>query len=272
MLKLLTILAITSVSLYANSEEEKILNFFKEAVSSSKQYTLENITIVNKQDLEEVKDFRAYSVKIDLKLEGKDKKITLNDIVFTNGVVFTKDFLYLDSRNSIKDNLSPDVDNSFYDKSHLIEGSLNAKNKLLVFSDPLCPSCMDLIPDLIQFVRANEKDFALFYYSFPLSSHVGSKTLVKASIVAKKSNKDLLINMYNEAFDLEKTDEPSVLETFNKAMKTNLSLEDINRQEIVEMMENDIKKARNLMIKGTPTLYVNGKKDLTKKIYKTMVK
>lgn len=271
-LKLLMSLAILSINLHAVSEEDKVLDFFKEAINSSSQYTLTNIKILNKQDVKEIKDFRAYSVKIDLKLVGKDKTISLNDIVFTNGSVLSKDFLFLDSRRSIKDNISPDIDESFYNQSHFIEGSFEAVNKLVVFSDPLCPSCMDVIPDVIKFVRAHPKDFALFYYNFPLSIHKGAKTLVKASIVAKKFNKDVLLKLYEEALDLEKTDEVSVLALFNKIMGTKLTLEEINQKEVVDFMESDIELAKDYMVRGTPTLYINGKKDLTKIAYKKMVK
>lgn len=272
MLKLLTILALISVNLNANNEEEQVLSFFKDAISASKQYSLDNIQVTNKQDLDDVKGFRAYSVKIDLKLEGKDKIITLNDMVFTNGVVFSKDFLYLDTRTSIKDAIAPNADASFHKESHLIEGSRNAQHKLLVFSDPLCPSCMELLPELIDFVRANPKQFGLYYYNFPLSIHEGAKTLVKATMVAKKSDKNIIKKVYQEAFDFDKTDEVSVLEAFNKAMGTQLTLEDINKQEIVSLMEKDIKKAKDIMVRGTPTLYIDGKKDVTKQAYKDMVK
>lgn len=272
-LKLLTILVALNISLWANPEEEKVLSFFKNAIAASADYELKKIVILKKEPLEEAKGFHAYFVKIDLTLKAKKKDISISDIVFTNGEVLTKDFLYLETKKSMKNSLTLDVDASFYDKAHLIEGSIEAKNKLLVFSDPLCPSCMEVIPELIHFTKENSKDFALYYYNFPLSIHKGADTLVKAMIKAKQDGvKDITLKVYEEVFELEKTDEQSVLDTFNKAIGTKYTLAQIDTKEIRAILEQDIQKAKDILVKGTPTLFINGKRDMSKKAYKDMVK
>lgn len=272
MLKLLTIVALLSVTLSANStQDEKIKSFFSRAVSASKDYTLQKIEILKKESIKEAKGFIAYFVQMDLILNAKKRVISVNDIVFSNGEVLTKDLLDVETKRSIKSSLTLDIDESFYDEAHLIVGSLNAKYKLLVFSDPLCPSCMEAIPDMINFVKKNQKRFGLFYYNFPLPSHKGSKTLVKASIVAKKQGiQDVTLKVYEEVFHLEKTDEQSILDEFNKVLKTKITIQDITEQSVVDRLKADIEKANSVWIKGTPTLFINGKRDMSKKAYMKM--
>jgi protein-disulfide isomerase len=132
---------------------------------------------------------------------------------------------------------------------------------------------MEVIPELIHFTKENSKDFALYYYNFPLSIHKGADTLVKAMIKAKQDGvKDITLKVYEEVFELEKTDEQSVLDTFNKAIGTKYTLAQIDTKEIRAILEQDIQKAKDILVKGTPTLFINGKRDMSKKAYKDMVK
>jgi protein-disulfide isomerase len=84
--------------------------------------------------------------------------------------------------------------------------------------------------------------------------------------------KDITLKVYEEVFELEKTDEQSVLDTFNKAMGTKYTLVQIDTKEIRAILEQDIQKAKDILVKGTPTLFINGKRDMSKKAYKDMVK
>ena len=75
---------------------------------------------------------------------------------------------------SMKDSVNPNLNEKYYDKSKLIAGNPNAKDKIVLFSDPLCPFCIDFAPDVINYVNKNSNKIALYYYSFPLSSHPAS--------------------------------------------------------------------------------------------------
>lgn len=273
-LKLLMSIAVLSTSLYANSGDEKVIEFFKQTINkNTKNYKLEEIKILQKKPITQVQGFEAYFVKLTLFLKTQKKQIVLNDVVFSNGTVITKDFLFLNSKKSLKKSLTLDLDESFYDKAHLLEGNLDAKNKLVVFSDPLCPFCMSFVPEMIHFVKKHPKDFALFYYNFPLRIHPGSKTLSKAIIYAEQTGmKDVTLKIYEEAFDIIRANPQSVLNTFNTFMGTNFTLTQINQKQVQERLDNDMRRGREIMIKGTPTLFVNGKIDITKEAYKSMGK
>jgi len=197
----------------------------------------------------------------------------VNDIIFTNGTILSKDFSELKSGRSIKGNYSLDIDASAYNKEHLLAGNLNAPHKIVVFSDPLCPFCMDFLPEVIADVEANPSTFALFYYHFPLNIHPASPTLVKAMILAEEQgDHEIVKKVYKEFLDIKESDEKVVLELFNKALKKNFTLDQINQAHILQQLSNDEALANALMVNGTPTVYLDGKKDDTKRSYRKLMK
>jgi len=268
MLKLSTILLLSSSLIHAKTLDEKVLSFLSSSIHTTKAYKLKDVNVIAKKDIKNMPKWKVYFIKITLDLLGKNKDIIIRDRIFTNGKVISKDFIDINSKRSIKNNFVLDLDSNIYKKSHLIEGNFNAKYKLVVFSDPLCPFCMSFLPDVINFVKMNPKEFGLFYYHFPLNIHPNSKTFVKAMIVAEKNGeKDIQERVYNETFESGKKDEKLALTTFNKALNTSITLEQINKKDIIDKMEADLKIAKNHMISGTPALFINGVFDKHRELF-----
>lgn len=274
MLRLLAIIALSSTFLCSAEMDKKVVNFLEKAVATNENYKFEQITILKTDDLKDAKGWKVYFVRIDLiLLKQEGKKISINDIVFTNGKLISKDFIDVNNGRSIKNTLSLDVDASAYNKEHLIAGNFDAPHKIVIFSDPLCPFCMDFVPEVINDVEKYPETFALFYYHFPLSIHLSAPALIKAMLVAEeKGEKDVIKKIYNEIFDLKTADEKVVLEAFNKALGTSITLEEINQPHIVQKLKFDHDYAINLMVGGTPTIYLNGKKDDEKRSYRKLIK
>jgi len=276
MLRLLSIILISSTLASAGSKttEQKLINFIGKAINTNKLYKFKKVQVVHEEVVPWNKKWKAYFIKIDLQIPSKNKTISVRDIIFSNGTIISKDFIDINTGKSIKNSFSFPASLNLYDDEHLLIGNKNAKNKLILFSDPLCPFCMDFVPDLISWMKKHDKNFALYYYYFPLSIHPGSISVVKAEIAAEKLGKfkDLTSRVYNEAFEFLNAGEANVLKKFNKAFKTNLTIEDINKKDILQRVKNDMKVANDLMVRGTPTLYVNGKKDPTRSLYKKLAK
>jgi thiol-disulfide isomerase/thioredoxin len=274
MLKLL-IISLSINLLNANSFlEDKILNFLKKTIAPTKSYKITNIRLTGSKEIDSMKGWKVFFVKVDLKIIGKDKNLTISDKIFTNGKVIARDLISINSGRSIKSMFVPDFDSKYYNDKNIIAGDKNAKNKLVVFSDPLCPFCMSFMPEIIKFVKKYPNQFVLYYYHFPLNIHPNSKTIIKASLTAKKMGlKDVDLKVYEKAFDFEGgKDDKKALEAFNKEMGTKFSLKDINNPEIIKLLEDDIKVVNNLGLMGTPRLFVNGKFDKTRQMYKNLVK
>lgn len=275
MLKLLMIAVSANVlAAEVNKTDEKVLDFLKESVSVSQKYDLKGIRIVESQDIPSMPGWSVYFLKLRFSVIGSGARINLNERIFTNGDVLSRDFINMENKRSIKNNLYPTFKERYYKDENLVAGTKDAPNRLAVFSDPLCPFCMDYVPELLAFVQKHKEDFSLYYYNFPLNIHPNSPTLIKASFLAKKDGqKDVLRRMYEEVFDFEKdVKEKDVLASFNAAMGTDYTLEQINQPEIIEMMENDIEVANRLMVNSTPLVFLNGKVDITKKKHLSLVK
>lgn len=277
MLRLLTIILLSSTILFAqntNAIEAKLVNFIDKAINTGKNYKFIKAEILHSEDVPSMQGWKAYFLKMDLEIMSQKRNISVKDIIFSNGQFISKDFINMNTSRSIKGDFSFPASAKLYDDTHFLLGNKNAKNKLILFSDPLCPFCMDFVPDLVKFVEKHPNQFALYYYYFPLSIHPGSQYLVRAILASKKIKniKDLDTKVYSEAFDFPKGDENEVINQFKKAFDIKLTKEQLNAPDITERINYDMKVANDLMVRGTPTLYVNGKKDPSRSLYKKLVK
>lgn len=257
----------------ASSLDENILVFEKERFSKNSRVELQSVKVNSKVKMP-IEGW--YGFIIDIKAEIQGKTINGKDILFSNGQVVTPELLDIKTGNSMKDLLQPKLSDNFYNKEHFILGNINAKDKIVIFSDPLCPFCMDYVPEVINHVKKNSDKIALFYYHFPLLKiHPASNTLTKAMLVARKKGiKDIELKTYiadwDSYFKDNSTDEEKILKGFNKEFKTNITLEEINNIEIIEEIKRDIDMGDEILVKGTPTIFINGEKDNTKLKYETL--
>ena len=63
-----------------------------------------------------------------------------------------------------------------------------------------------------------------------------------------------------------------ILDAFNKELETNIKVQDLSKKEIVANLEKEIASGDDLLVSGTPTIYVNGEIDPTKELYKSLIK
>jgi protein-disulfide isomerase len=266
-LKILTTSAvISSLSFGLTQTEKLLLKFEKNRISKNKNITLKELELDKTLPISQLDGWNAYVFKIKVDLDGKS--LDTSDILLSNGTVIAKDLYNIKTKRAIKDDIHPPVKNSYYDKNNLIAGTHEAKNKIIVFSDPHCPFCRDLIPEVIDFVKSKSKNIALYYYHFPLPFHPLAETIVKASIVAKhKGIKDAVYKSYTEKLTRKKISKEEALAEFNKKLNTNVTLRDLEKSYVKKEFEKDMQVVNEMMVQGTPTLFVNGVKDVTRSEY-----
>jgi len=260
--------------LYANTTDDKVLEFEKKRLTNSnKKMSVEELKIIHKQKV----DIPGwYGYMIDIKVKLNDNEARAKDIVFSNGVLVASDLLDINTGESLKGSIAPQLSQEFYNKAHLIAGSNKAKNKIVLFSDPLCPACKMVVPNLIKYVKNNPKNMGLYYYHFPLLQlHPAAQTLSKAMIVASKEGlKNIELKTYTEDFskyfESKEQDEKVILDGFNKIFKTNISIKSIEKENIGEELLNDMVMGDSVMVNSTPTIYINGTKDKTQQKYKML--
>jgi len=284
MLKLLMLTLLSSEIIQAKStkSEEKternLIEYVKKAINVNKDFTLKDIRVKQSSDLAKLPSWKVYFLDIDLEMAAKDGKkkeiMTVHDKIFSNGTFIVRDFINIVNKSSLKDKMAPDLDASFYKADHLLAGNADAKNKIVAFSDPICPFCQTYMPELIKAAQDNPTKIALYYYHFPLTMlHKEAPAIIKAILAAeKKGVKDVVSKVYKAKFHLDIDDEKKILKAFNKAIGTKITEADINDQKILMHYSEDVEAAGKLMISGTPTIYVNGKKDFSRSKYKAIIK
>lgn len=271
--KILTLSIFLSASLFAS--DDVVVEFEKKRVAQNPNVKVNSITVNTKKELP-VSGWNGYILDVNANVQGKD--INAKDIIFSDGKYISLDLIDAQTGKSLKDFVTPNLTAKYYDKSKLIAGNHNAKDKIVIFSDPLCPFCMDYVPDVINYVNKNKDKIALYYYHFPLISiHPAAVPLSKLIEVAKhKGVKDVELKVYKanweQYFDAKSVDEKKILEAFNKEFKTNIKLEEITANDINENLKKDISMGEDVMVQGTPTVFVNGEKDSSRQKYETLGK
>jgi len=270
--KILTLSIFLSASLFAS--DDVVVEFEKKRVAQNPNVKVNSITVNTKKELA-VGGWYGYILDVQANVQGKD--INAKDIIFSDGKFVAPDLIDMKTGKSMKDSVNPNLSEKYYDKSKLIAGNPNAKDKLVLFSDPLCPFCIDFAPDVINYVNKNSSKIALYYYNFPLQSHPASTPLVKIIEVAKqKGLKDVELKVYQtkweQYFDVKSTDEKKILEAFNKEFKTDIKLEEISAKTVNDDLQKDISMGEEALVQGTPTIFVNGEKDSSRQKYETLGK
>ncbi|WP_323665625.1 DsbA family protein [Aliarcobacter butzleri] len=271
--KILSLSVILSASLFAN--DSTVVDFEKKRVAQNPNVKVKDVKVNTKKDLP-LAGWNGYILDVEAIVQEKSLKV--KDILFSNGDYIALDLIDAKTGKSLKDLVTPNLTSNYYDKTKLIAGNHNAKDKIVVFSDPLCPFCMEYIPEVINYVNKNSDSIALYYYAFPLVQiHPASEALSKIIEVAKnKGVKDIELKAYKTDWETyffpKENDEKKILEAFNKELKTNIKLEEIASKDINEKLSKDMSMGEEVMVTGTPTIFVNGVKDTTRELYKTLGK
>lgn len=273
MKKIFLAVLMTLSSIVAN--DELVIKYEKKIFSKNSNIELKDVKINTKKKLK-LEGWNAYIIDVTAMVQGKE--LMAKDILFSNGKVVTPELFDIKSGKSLKRLISPKLTDVYYNKSHLIAGNHNAKDKIVVFSDPLCPFCMDYIPDVINHVQKNSTAIAMYYYHFPLLRiHPASKTLVQLMDVAKHQGiKNVELKTYetdwSNFFDEREKNSQKIIDAFNNVFKTKIVLADLMKKEIINNVTLDIKMGEEVLVQGTPTIFINGQKDNSKLQYETLGK
>lgn len=273
MLKLLAITLLVSSLAYAQDSGKKIADFLSDEFSENPRLSSVDVKVSDVVPLQDLKSWNAYIIDVEATLKDKPKeKIQQRMIWFSDGEIITKELTKMSSGESLTDLVKPDMKPDSYSKANLIYGNENAKHKVAIFSDPLCPFCRGFVPGAIKEMKKSPKKFAIYYYHFPLARlHPAAIVLVQAAAAAEhKGVKDVVLKLYNVEINAKETDVSKILAAFNKAVGTNITVKDMQDPAVKKMLEFDQKVAKNLMVAGTPTVYLDNKIDQTKKKYKSV--
>jgi len=275
MLKLSTLAVTTTLLLNA---EFNLENYVKKDLIKNSNIKVNSVKLLEKADIKNKPNWKAYMFVMDLTIKGKSNKFPETAYVNEKDGLVVVDsapgiYDYVNHEKLGKD-LRPKIDNTYYQDSHLIAGKKNAEHKLVVFSDPQCPFCQKYVPAIYKDAKENPEKFALYYYHMPLVRlHPVSDTLTKVMETLQKKGKiDDAIKMYSLKIHYAERNETKILNEIKKQFDINATSEEINKPDIKAQIKKDMEMATNIMLKGTPTVYIDGKYDPEIISYKKLLK
>ncbi len=270
MLKLLATILILSSFLRADASSEQVEGFLKKMFAGNQSIKSLKLKVTNVTDVKGHDDWKAYYVEFDAILKKDGRQVVQKMVWFSNGEVIAKEIFDLEQAKDMNEMVSLPMKPEHYKKENLIYGNENAKYKIAIFSDPLCPFCKTFVPEALEYMKKEPNKFAIYYYHFPLESlHPAAVELVKAAIALElKGAKDVVLNLYKVNVNPKERSNEKILEEFNKVMHSNIQPFELLSKEVSEHLQSDLKIADSLMVNGTPTLFFDGVIDRTKMKYK----
>ena len=273
MLKLLATTLLLGSFLNANTTSQKVENYLDDLIGKNARIIDLDVKVVEVKPLKELKGWNAYIVGLEVVLKDKPKETLKEQMIwFSNGIVITKELNDIETGNSYTEMVKPNFKDSYYTKENLVYGNANAKHKIVIFSDPLCPYCTDFAPAAMKYMKKKPNTFAVYYFHYPiLRIHPASAVIIRAAVVAeRKGIKDVSINMYKTDVQPREKDIKKILLAFNKAVGSSVTEKEIMAEDINKQINHDNEIARKVFVAGTPTIYVDGKIDKTRKLYKSI--
>ena len=143
-------------------------------------------------------------------------------------------------------------------------GPATAKVTLEEFSDFQCPACGNLEPGLRRVLNDYRDRVQFIFRNFPLQMHKYAFLASRAAEAAGQQGKfwEMHDMIYDNQKEWSEAMEPRV--QFD-AYATRLGLDvqrfkaDMNRQDLADRISADLQRGNSLGVKGTPTVYLNGR-------------
>jgi len=271
MSKLLMSTIAATVALSANVSDKELTRYFKKFIVRNPSVKVTGVEVLDIRKIPEHPGWEAYLTNMKLKFKNKD--VSAPQVVFVNGSLFTP--ILIDSKRGINysKELKPKVPLSMYNEAHLLFGNKDAKHKIVVFSDPQCPFCIETVPGIMKAAREHPETFALYYYHLPLMRiHPVSGILVRVMHVAQeKGQNDMVEKLYSLKIDPRETNVDKVLAAVKKQSGFDVSKADIEKPEVKKAIKYDADAAAKMMVSGTPTVYVDGEWDKGREKYKALL-
>ena len=145
-------------------------------------------------------------------------------------------------------------------KNAPVKGNPDASVVLVEFADFQCPHCKHAAEMIDDLVEEHGDKIAVYYKHFPLRGHGQSELAARASMAAKRQGR--FWQMHDLLFEHQRSLSPGKIERFARRLGINATKfrEDLNSPVIAQLVRSDKAEATKTNVRGTPALFINGKK------------
>jgi len=277
MSKLLSLAVVTTLTISAGTDTDDVKSYVENHMIKNAQVKVTDVDIISSKVLDEPKGWEVYFLNIHANVKKSPTvfdKVTVPETLFVKDGYVVPTLINLETGEDLKTVLKPELTKNAYSEKHLLAGNKDAKHKLVVFSDPMCPFCRTKIPEIYKAVKENPDTFALYYYHFPLLRiHPVSDIITRAMLVVEHRDlgSDKIMQLYKLKVDAREVDATKVLGEIKKQFNIDISEKEINAEAISEEIIYDRNMATKSMVSGTPTVYLDGKWDPSRNKYKKLL-
>jgi len=251
---------------------QKSVEFYVKKYMETKMHSpVEKIETLSHYIVGGTQGWEVYFLTLDVKVKmGKVyRKKSVSQVVFTKGKKIAFSLKDKNGKDYSKI-LKPKVPENAYDDEHYLVGNKNATHKLVIFSDPFCPFCQEIVPRIIATVQQNPDTFVLYYYHLPLLRiHPASEVTTRAMNIFHKQGKiKKLTDLYHLVVSERERNVTVILKAIQKKTGVLFTQEELNTTEITTALAFDKAMKKRLMVTGTPTIFIDGQWDPSRKAYK----
>lgn len=157
-------------------------------------------------------------------------------------------------------------------KDDILLGNKEAKVKIFIFSDPICPACVDFYKTEKLLQEKYQSKIAFIHYFFPLESTC-NKAVEETHFIGSCAITEIFLEahrygVFQEIFNhysklTQKYNPETKYPKIIKLLKINLSKLKKNPQtnkSSVDLLNSSINKSKSARIEGTPTIFINTRK------------
>jgi len=267
-----TVAATVTLSATAQPDNKQLLKYIKKAVVKNPQVKVKGVTVIESKTHEKLPGWTILLTTMDL--EYQKKEIHAPEMMFIKDGLVTGHLVDLKTGNDYRDNIKPSVPASYYDDAHLLFGNKDAAHKVLIFSDPQCPFCQEVVPAVFKAAKENPTKLAVYYYHLPLLRiHPVSDILTRVMHVAQHEGKmDVVEKIYSLKIDPKETDMTKILAAVKTHTGYTVTAAQVNAKSVKAAIKADADAAGKMMVSGTPTIYIDGEWDKMRDGYKKLIK
>jgi len=274
MSKLLTSTLIATITLSANSipDNKQLLKYVKKNIVKNPQVTVNGVTVLEKKTHKDLPGWDILLTTMDLTYQKKE--VHAPETMFIKDGLITGHLVDLKTGRDYRNEIKPTVPDSMYDDAHLLFGNKDAAHKIIVFSDPMCPFCQEVVPEIMKAAKENPDKIALYYYHLPLLRiHPVSGVLTRVMHAAQEEGKkDVVEKMYSLKINPREKDIKKILPKVKSHTGYDISAEKVSSKALKDAIKADENAAGRMMVNGTPTVYIDGEWDKMRDGYKKLIK